>query len=291
MRVVLIGGSRLLRGGLKLVLEESGAEIVGEYGSTDEVTPPEAATVPVIYLLMHSPGCRGIRQEIGALRDADAGCLITVMLSRLAANDLVEVFTAGGDGLVLEELSAQALQDSLRLVALGEKVFPSQLATLLSNDRRSDAILPQSPLTRRECEIVRRLALGKSNKEIANDLAIAPATVKVHVKSLLKKLDLNNRTQAAIWALNAGLVDSPEVTVNAGHGLRHEPQPSNEAETALDRSQCITPERRTAAVQSSVGAPNWSAPSTRAVRTEMLFRPGYGETPPRLFTPHTSKKG
>lgn len=216
MQVILVGGSRLLRGGLKVALEESGVEIAGEYGSTEEVPPGDPGAAHVVYLLMHSPGPYSIRQKIEELRRADADSRITVMLSSFGVSDLVEAFAAGGDGLVLEEIEAQALHDSLSLVALGGKVFPSQVATLLSNTYEAQSTVPDSPLTERELEIVRRLALGRSNKEVANELNLALATVKVHVKSALKKLGVSNRTQAAIWALNAGLVSPPQVTVVDG---------------------------------------------------------------------------
>lgn len=291
MSVVLIGGSRLLRGGLKLVLEESGTEIVGEYASTDEVKPREprdSGASPVIDLLIYTPGRRRIRQEIGNLRRADADCRIAVMLSRLAADDLVEVFAAGGDGLVLEEISAQALHDSLALVALGEKVFPSQLAALLNTDRRAE-VLSERPLTARQLEIVRRLASGQSNKEIANDLELAPATVKVHVKSLLKTLGLSNRTQAAIWAVNSGLVDRPEAMEKAAGDLQREPLPAREVEAPSDRFQTTAPEGRAAPVRSSPVVPSTPAPMTLAAGAGMPLGRGFGEASPWSYGSRRSK--
>jgi two-component system, NarL family, nitrate/nitrite response regulator NarL len=214
--IAFVGGSRLLRGGLRMVLEQAGAEIVAEYRCSDDaVRRTPCAKKPLVYLLKHSPGIRSIRHEIRTLRKADPEARIAVLAERLAPDELIDVFASGGDGLMLEEIGASALHESLKLIALGEKVFPSQLATLLSGRRAGRAqARPAGPLTEREFEIVQRLAAGLSNKEIANELDLAVATVKVHVKSLLKKLGLSNRTQAAIWALNAGLVEPPSVTIS-----------------------------------------------------------------------------
>lgn len=218
--IAFVGGSRFFRSGLKLILEEAGAEIVAEYGSSEEAVRRNSQLErPVVYLLKHSPGGSSIRHEIRMLRDIDPSARIAVLAEELAPDHLVEVFASGGDGLLLEEIGAPALKQSLMLIALGEKVFPSQLATLLNGERavpkpfHGQAV---GSLTQRELEIVRSLTAGLSNKEIANKLNLAVATVKVHIKSLLKKLGLSNRTQAAIWALHAGIVEPPQVTNDLG---------------------------------------------------------------------------
>ncbi len=118
-------------------------------------------------------------------------------------------------------------------------------------------------MTGRELEIVRRLALGQSNKEIANELDLAVATVKVHVKSLLRKLGLNNRTQAAIWALNAGLVAAPKVAVKAADGPDYEPAPASEAKAAPDRPRSVTPRGR----GGGLGQPSANIPISAASAT------------------------
>lgn len=287
--VVLIGGSDLLRRGLKLILEQSGIRIAADYASVEETKVREAESSAVIFLLIHGPGRRPVREEIHDLRRVDTESRIIVMLSRLAADELVEVFAAGGDGLVLEDISAQALHDSLTLIALGEKVFPSQLAALISNDRRAET-LPLSPLTRRELEVVRRLAQGRSNKEIANELALALATVKVHVKSLLRKLGVHNRTQAAIWAIDVGLVAAPEVTVKEDDSLQDGPIPAKEVETFPGRAHGIAPERRKAPVQSCSDVAGSVSPTTLTVGARTRFGFGYGDARRRLFTDRMTKE-
>ena len=264
------------------MLEETGAEVVGDHASAEEVKDRGAGFAPVVYLLMQSAASQGIRQEIARLRRADPGSRVAVMRAHLATHDLVEAFTAGGDGFLLEDIGAQALHESLSLIALGEKVFPSQLATLLSTDeRRSDTMLRRSPLTRREREIVLCLTQGKSNKEIANELDLALATVKVHVKSLLRKLGLHNRTQAAIWALESGLIEPPEVTVKADGGPQEDSvSPDALVERASERREHLRRHAALAkALMSSSIAGGTTAYPTGSARIDELFRAEPAELP------------
>lgn len=215
--IVLVGGSRLFRNGLKLTLAEYGAAISDEFSSADEVNVRGKAREEAPLFLLGGDGPRRDgRQAISALRRSYPKGRIAIMVSTLTTHDLVELFTAGADGLLLEEIGGEALYGSLKLITMGEKVFPSQLATLLSNGSASAEPVfhgRHGQLSGREVQILRCLTLGMSNKEIAIELDLAVATVKVHVKSLLKKLGMHNRTQAAIWALDNGLANSATACV------------------------------------------------------------------------------
>jgi two-component system nitrate/nitrite response regulator NarL len=122
-------------------------------------------------------------------------------------------FAAGACGYLLETISRDALRESLNLVTAGEKVFPSELASLFpmftskfENPAPGNLAPPESDLSRRELEILRCLADGQSNKVIARNLSIAEATVKVHIKRILRKARVINRTQAALWAISTGII-------------------------------------------------------------------------------------
>ena len=116
-------------------------------------------------------------------------------------------------GYLLSDISTDALSYSLQLVMLGEKVFPTQMASfwtqtpMRSGASASKAIA--SKLSNRESEILHCLVDGSSNKAIARRLDITESTVKVHMKSLLRKINAANRTQAAIWGMEAGFGDPP----------------------------------------------------------------------------------
>jgi len=119
---------------------------------------------------------------------------------------------AGARGFLLEDISAEALRQSFRLVLAGEAVLPTELTeALLAREAVPAGPSPAPPevmeaLSDRELDILRSLTTGVSNKEIAKSLGITEATVKVHMKAILRKVGLDNRTQGAIWAYNNGIV-------------------------------------------------------------------------------------
>jgi len=120
---------------------------------------------------------------------------------------LMQVLDAGVDGYLLNNMSSEALIHSLSLVMAGETVFPTELADILrqaGNGLSHGIGASVNGLTPREIEILQCLIQGDANKVIANRLDITEATVKVHLKALLKKIRASNRTQAAIWAIENG---------------------------------------------------------------------------------------
>lgn len=116
----------------------------------------------------------------------------------------------GLDGLLLTHMPSEPLVYSIRLIAMGTKVMPSQIIQELIDagsgsglhDVHGRDYMPE--LSEREIQILQCLAAGDANKEIATRLSVAEATVKAHVKAILRKLQVDNRTQAAIWAISQG---------------------------------------------------------------------------------------
>lgn len=216
MQIVFVGKCQLLFSGLKAALAEEGAHIAGSYASVSNIPAPnQDESNQMIYLLKHSADDRSVRDQIAELKTTDPNARIAVLAEQISPQKVVDVYAEGGDGLILEDIGVRALYTSLKLILLGEKVFPSQLAPLLSAPLSKQRVLPcvdAAGLSPREIEIVRCLTAGMSNKAIANELDIAVATVKVHIKSTLKKLGFKNRTQAAIWGLEAGLANKGQVT-------------------------------------------------------------------------------
>jgi two-component system nitrate/nitrite response regulator NarL len=143
---------------------------------------------------------------------------IVIIGDRIETNGVMLALEAGARGYLSDNMSSEALVKALELVMLDETVLPTQFAKDLTRQlaQRQEAPasassslhipeseVQQSPaLSSREKAILKRLMLGSSNKVIAHNLAIAEATVKVHVKSILRKIRARNRTQAAIWAVN-----------------------------------------------------------------------------------------
>ena len=153
-------------------------------------------------------------EDIQLLSEISENCpelRIAALVDDFDIGRMLDVFQAGADAYILKEIGSDPLIESLRLVHQGEKVLPS---ALLDHLPRKQALLEgQSEvqvqlgelLSEREIDTLRCLVMGYPNKVIAYRLDISEATVKVHVKAILRKLMVQNRTQAAIWAVNQGL--------------------------------------------------------------------------------------
>jgi two-component system nitrate/nitrite response regulator NarL len=180
------------------------------FPTIEQALPHLATLLPSLILFdVHDAG-NNFKDGLTNLRAAAPAARLVILTDSIRANRLSDALAAGADGYLVEDLSADALQLSLRLVLLGEKVFPTDLAHLLTNGRiqpRSvtTALDKCAGLSERERQILCCLLNGASNKHIANQLDISEGTVKVHLKAVLKKIRVQNRTQAAIWALRHGV--------------------------------------------------------------------------------------
>ena len=201
-RTVLIEANRLFREGLKHLLADTRFEVGSEYNTIDlALAAGEADAAPELVI-----SGQAVKDEadLRAIREAFPSARIVVLADDLTVDVLRAAMGGGADGFLIKNVSPEALIQSLQLIMLGEKVFPTNLASMLLD---MSAIAPQHSirgLSPREQEILQSLVTGASNKMIAIRLGITEATVKVHLKTLLRKIDVNNRTQAAIWAMNNG---------------------------------------------------------------------------------------
>ncbi|UEM07210.1 response regulator transcription factor (plasmid) [Skermanella rosea] len=194
-RTILIEANRLFRQGLKHLLADTRFAVEAEYSATGQAVDGAVASGLVIV---------GEAGDLQQLRSAYPEARIVVLASDFAVDALRDAMNAGADGYLMKDVSPEALLQSLELVRMGEKVFPTNLAAMLFD---MNVIAPQHSvrgLSPREQEILQALVTGSSNKLIVIKLGITEATVKVHLKTLLRKIDVNNRTQAAIWAMNNG---------------------------------------------------------------------------------------
>ncbi|WP_114391711.1 LuxR C-terminal-related transcriptional regulator [Oleisolibacter albus] len=206
----LIDANKLFREGLKRLLDESPFQIIAEAGNVREgVQIAEQGLKPDLVLLDLVNGGEEEAEAMRRLRHVLPNSRMVVLTTDLCTRRLSNALEAGADGYLMKDLSSDALTQSLRLVMMGEKVFPTHLAALLISGRVNgnglEMPVSRKGLSQREIQILRCLLNGDSNKMIANHLNITEATVKVHLKSLLRKINASNRTQAAIWALNNGI--------------------------------------------------------------------------------------
>ena len=213
--LLIVGGTGLFRRGLCSFLEETPFSLVGEYDDAEacvaELEKVSSAEI-VIYI------SNGDAELSAAAVDALITCTearLLVLSGELSVDELGACLRVGAGGYLLSNISKEVLTHSLRLVLLGETVFPSQLATAWATGQlRQNAKSPATDkalecLTQRETEILGCLTEGAPNKLIARQLGITEATVKIHVKSLIRKIGVQNRTQAALWAIQAGYVKNP----------------------------------------------------------------------------------
>jgi DNA-binding NarL/FixJ family response regulator len=213
IRVLIADDQTLIRQGIRTLLEmDSGVSVVGEATDGDE-TIQQVRSVPVDVLLLdiRMPGKNGIA-VLRAL-SADNALPPTIILTTFDDSDVVlEGIRAGARGFLLKDVSYPQLLAAIRAVAEGATVFqPAVTERLL----RAGSTLcfttepPREPLTAREAEVVRLMAGGYSNREIAEALGTAEGTIKNHVSSILGKLGVRDRTRAVLKALETGLLGTP----------------------------------------------------------------------------------
>jgi two-component system, NarL family, nitrate/nitrite response regulator NarL len=218
--VFLVDTNKLFREGLKALFTDGEFRITREASNLDEVLPILASEAAPELILIDPVAAN---EAVGAVKAIKAQCpesRLVLLTNHLELDIMANAILAGADGFLMKDISPEALAQSLRLVMMGEKVLPTHLALLLISGKVSgngnvDAPRTSKGLSQREVQILRRLLNGDSNKMIANTLGITEATIKVHLKSLLRKINVTNRTQAAIWALNNGFSESADTELGA----------------------------------------------------------------------------
>jgi two-component system, NarL family, nitrate/nitrite response regulator NarL len=209
--VVLVGGSSIVREGLRRLLSSQHRQILYTGARLDEPGLADVANSACLMLLIEDQGMEWTGAALAEVRQQCPTARIAILANKFDFDNMLEAFRSGAQGYLINDLSCERLGGYLDLIALGEKIFPSQLAqklldqSALCEETPSAVSIDCANLSVREMEILRRLAAGFPNKVISRQLSISEATVKVHVKAVLRKLRVSNRTQAAIWAASQGL--------------------------------------------------------------------------------------
>jgi two-component system nitrate/nitrite response regulator NarL len=203
--ILIIDDHPLFRKGLSQLIQTAEEfEIVGEAsGGKEGIALAHSLRPDIILLDLNMKDMSGI-DVLKALKPADIDTRIIMLTVSDNAEDLVAALRAGADGYLLKDMEPEDLLVNIRAAGSGRMRLSDKLtgmlARALSEERR-----PTSPgeagLTEQEGKILELITTGKSNKLIAHDLGITEGTVKVHVKHLLKKLNLKSRVEAAVWAI------------------------------------------------------------------------------------------
>ena len=205
MRILLIDDHALFRIGLRELLERRGLEVVGAVGDCEEGIRLVLERQPDVVLLdMRMPQMSGL-EVLKTLRDKGMQMPIVILTTSRVENDLIASLQCGAQGYLLKDMEPDELIRSLNDIVAGQTVVASELTMVLARAVRggeqdkTESAMDQ--LTPREKEILCLLAEGQSNKVIARNLGISDGTVKLHVKAILRKLDVHSRVEAAVIAV------------------------------------------------------------------------------------------
>lgn len=210
IRVLVVDDHELFRQGVSTIIKLHPAiEVVGEAGDGQTAIDLYKMHRPdVVIMDIHMPIMSGL-EATRIMRDFDPVARILILTVSDTEDALFEAVKSGASGYVLKNASPQSVIDSLQRVYAGEPVIPGNLAVKIIHELSAPKIakVPTvDPLTEREIDVLRQLSTGSSNRDIAGALYISENTVRNHIRNILEKLHLNNRVQAAAYALRSGYI-------------------------------------------------------------------------------------
>ncbi|AGS68688.1 response regulator [Streptomyces collinus] len=207
IKVLIVDDHQVVRRGLRTFLEvQDDIEVVGEAADGAEgVARAEELRPDVVLMDVKMPGADGI-DALRKLRELDNRARVLIVTSFTEQRTVVPALRAGAAGYVYKDVDPDALAGAIRSVHAGHILLQPEVAgALLSQDEVNSGQGRGGSLTDREREVLGLIADGRSNREIARALVLSEKTVKTHVSNILMKLDLADRTQAALWAVRHGV--------------------------------------------------------------------------------------
>lgn len=216
MRLLLIDDHALFRIGLRELLERRGLEVIDAFGDCESGIEEVIKSQPDVVLLdLRMPQMTGI-EVLQRLRSSGQSMPITMLTTSRDEKDVVNALQSGAQGYLLKDMEPDDLIKALTDICQGQTVVAPELTGVLAKavqgeiDNSDDKPDFFAELTPRESEILCHLAEGQSNKVIANNLGISDGTVKLHVKAILRKLDVRSRVEAAVIAVEKRLCAKQE---------------------------------------------------------------------------------
>jgi two-component system, NarL family, response regulator LiaR len=212
LRVVLVDDHDLFRTGLKNLLEEQGVQVVGEAANGQVALRLVGELAPeVVVMDLNMPGISGVETTRKLALIAPLTRVVVLTISA-EDDDVMNAVMAGACGYLLKDSSIQELIAGIRAAASGEALISPQIATKVLQRLRAQtasedaAETIRTELSEREIQVLKLIANGKDNAQIARELFISPKTVKNHISNILMKLQIENRIQAAVYAVRSGIV-------------------------------------------------------------------------------------
>jgi DNA-binding NarL/FixJ family response regulator len=216
IRVLVVDDHALFRRGLEFVFaQEADIEVIGEAGDGEQGVARAAELLPDIVLLdVRMPKGTGI-EACAAIKDVAPSAKIIMLTMSDEEADLYDAIKAGATGYLLKEISIDEVADAVRAVYDGQSLISPSMASKLLNefammakqtdDRRAQVPAPR--LTERELEVLKLVARGLNNRDIAKELFISENTVKNHIRNILEKLQLHSRMEAVVYAVREKLLE------------------------------------------------------------------------------------
>ena len=212
LRVLIVDDHDLFRTGLRNLLEEQGLQVIGEAAAGNEAVRSVRELAPdVVVMDLNMPGMTGVEatRQITAIAPLTRVLVLTISDQD---SDVLDAILAGACGYLLKDSSIQDLMTGIRAASIGESLISPNIASKVLQRVRSTSSVPaiaatiRAELSDREIEVLKLIANGKDNAMIAAELHISPKTVKNHISNILMKLQIDNRIQAAVYAVKSGIV-------------------------------------------------------------------------------------
>jgi DNA-binding NarL/FixJ family response regulator len=212
LRVLVVDDHDLFRAGLRNLLEEQGVNVVGEAENGETAIRLTSDLAPdVVIMDLNMPGAGGVEttRRLSSLAPLSRVVVLTISADD---DDVMNAVMAGACGYLLKDSSIQELIAGIRAASEGESLISPQIAAkvlqrLRAQSKDADAAETiRAELSDRELQVLKLIANGKDNAQIARELFISPKTVKNHISNILMKLQIENRIQAAVYAVRSGIV-------------------------------------------------------------------------------------
>ena len=212
VRVLLVDDHDLFRTGLRNLLQEQGVHVVGEAAAGHEALQTVRELAPdVVVMDLNMPGMTGVEatRQIASVAPLTRVLVLTISDQD---GDVMDAILAGACGYLLKDSSVQELMRGITSAAVGESLISPHIASKVLQHLRASTAQPdiaetiRAELSDREIEVLKLIANGKDNAHIAAELHISPKTVKNHISNILMKLQIDNRIQAAVYAVRSGIV-------------------------------------------------------------------------------------
>jgi len=217
MKLLIIDDHNLFRSGLTNLLEHRNMEVTAVGRGEEGLTALHKSAVDIILLDLRMPDMSGL-DVLKRIRGQGIETPVVMLTASSEEKDLIEALRLGAQGYLLKDMDPDELVKAIHDTASGETIVAPNLTNVLARAFRHQGSEPVAPshslrtiLTSRELEVLRHITNGETNKVIARHLGISDGTVKLHVKSILKKLNIHSRVAAAVIAIEEGLADDNQM--------------------------------------------------------------------------------